>query len=319
VRLPLTTACTLLAALLCACPYPTATPCEPGGDACPAGTYCSEEFAACVELPEGGLPPGADATSDAGLVQVDAAGDAAAGDGASSDTSRSDLAQPDVGLVDGALPDASLPDAARPDAARPDGAQLDAPPPDSLLPDTLLPDTLLPDTLLPDTLLPDTLLPDTLLLDTLLPDTLLPDTSLPDTVPPPSSCADGSVEQTFGDRMVGCAGTSNFGDRADLCGAGWYVCSAAEWVNRRAGQAPTHSYWTDDNLRYAGSDQDCQVLHSGGSSCSSSSTPMRVCADYWDPELNQCNWINCGYLTNSPNEYFGGCNSSYTAGTLCCR
>ncbi len=46
--------------------------------------------------------------------------------------------------------------------------------------------------------------------------------------------------------------------------------------------------------------------------------PARVCAGASDPEGNTCDYIDCGFETVRPNEYFGGCGGSGTAGTLCC-
>jgi len=45
---------------------------------------------------------------------------------------------------------------------------------------------------------------------------------------------------------------------------------------------------------------------------------VRVCSGSTDPEGNTCVWINCGYLTATPNQYFGGCINNPTAGALCC-
>ena len=208
-------------------------------------------------------------------------------------SARTDAAPGDTLAGDALNVDARESDLPSLDSARSDAARVDAP-----LPDTLSPDTLLPDT-------------------------LLPDTSLPDTSPPPPSCADGSVEQVFAEDMIGCAGAVEFPDRATLCSPGWDVCPAAEWVARRADQVPTHNYWTDDPLQWAGSGSyDCRVIFTGGNSCSPASSPMRVCvdrSDHFDPEGNYCNWIACGFQQNAPIEYFGGCNSNLSAGTLCCR
>ena len=80
---------------------------------------------------------------------------------------------------------------------------------------------------------------------------------------------------------------------------------------------PDLHYWTDDDLRYNGSGAACFVSPTIGTPCGS--TPMRVCTPTIDDALgNQCNWINCGWETTTPNEYFGGCGGNLTAGTLCC-
>ena len=66
-------------------------------------------------------------------------------------------------------------------------------------------------------------------------------------------CADGSIEQTFAGGMVGCASIETYANRATLCGPGYRVATAAEWVALRNGIAPTHNYWTNDPLKYSGS------------------------------------------------------------------
>lgn len=133
-------------------------------------------------------------------------------------------------------------------------------------------------------------------------------------------CTGGGVlADRFGLTMVGCKGKIAFGSRATYCPASSHVCSAAEYVARRAGVKPTHSYWTNDELRYKGSITSCSAVVTGGISCSSSSTPMRVCAGESDPLGNDCNWVNCGFGSTSPNEYFGGCDGNTSAGVLCCK
>ena len=89
----------------------------------------------------------------------------------------------------------------------------------------------------------------------------------------------------------------------------------------RSDYRPLHHYWTDNQLQFGGyGDGNCYATLSGGNSCNPTSSPIRVCADSpYDPEGNACNWRNCGLDTTSPNEYFGGCNGNYTAGTLCCQ
>ncbi|MCP3098408.1 hypothetical protein LZ198_05890 [Myxococcus sp. K15C18031901] len=130
-------------------------------------------------------------------------------------------------------------------------------------------------------------------------------------------CADGTSEQTFAGGMVGCAGQVTWDNRASLCGAGYRLATATEWVNLRGTAAPLHNYWTHDNLRYSGSANACSVSSATGTACPAN-MPMRVCtANGGDAQGNQCNWRNCGYGTNTPNQYFGGCAGNTTAGALC--
>jgi hypothetical protein len=117
--------------------------------------------------------------------------------------------------------------------------------------------------------------------------------------------------------MIGCAGQVEFADRSNLCGDGYFVCTAQQWVDNLGGDSPAFNYWTDDLLHYSGNDGACSVSTSVGSDCGTD-TPMRVCADYLDPLGNECNWIDCGLGTIDPKEHFGGCSGNITAGTLCC-
>jgi alpha-tubulin suppressor-like RCC1 family protein len=136
---------------------------------------------------------------------------------------------------------------------------------------------------------------------------------------PATGCADGTIEQVFSSAAVGCAGAVTDPLRATLCAPGSRVCSAAEWMAVRNGAIPTHNYWTDDQLLFSGQGTNaCFVSTTSGYPCSAGQ-PMRVCtATGSDPEGNVCNWADCGYGSNAPNQYFGGCNTNMTAGTLCC-
>jgi hypothetical protein len=118
--------------------------------------------------------------------------------------------------------------------------------------------------------------------------------------------------------MIGCAGRVSFANRASLCPVGFGVCNPQQWVNRRAGKAPSYVYWTNVNLGYDGSNQDCRV-GAVGAPYSSCSQPMRVCNNYTDPLGNKCNWKGCGFESKTPNQFFGGCENNATAGTLCCK
>lgn len=132
-------------------------------------------------------------------------------------------------------------------------------------------------------------------------------------------CADGSVEQTFPNGAVGCAGSVTFDSRNSLCANNGHVCSAAEWATMNGSVAPTHDYWTDDVLMFNGDGSgSCSVSTSSGWSCFDNE-PMRVCAgDGNDPEGNSCNWTGCGIDGSTNNLYFGGCDGNMTAGALCC-
>ena len=117
--------------------------------------------------------------------------------------------------------------------------------------------------------------------------------------------------------MVGCTGAVAFDARDDLCGPQYRACSALEWVGLREGLEPEHNYWTDDALQVLGEDDRCAVSVTNGASCSDA--PMRVCTPSGsDGSGNDCGWSRCGYEQHRPNEYFGGCDSAATAGTLCC-
>jgi hypothetical protein len=130
-------------------------------------------------------------------------------------------------------------------------------------------------------------------------------------------CADGTQEQLFPGGMVGCAGAVTFANRNTLCAPGSRTASAAEWTARRGGIAPTHNYWTRDDLKYSGAGPSaCAVSPTTGNSCGT--TPMRVCTALGtDAEGNQCNWQHCGLETNTPDQFFGGCAGNTNAGALC--
>ncbi len=67
---------------------------------------------------------------------------------------------------------------------------------------------------------------------------------------PVGGCADGSVEQVFGNGVVGCAGSATFADRATLCAPDYYPVSKSAWRNARGSTAPTHNYWVNDDNGY---------------------------------------------------------------------
>ncbi|HSS03155.1 MAG TPA: hypothetical protein VLM79_39100 [Kofleriaceae bacterium] len=131
-------------------------------------------------------------------------------------------------------------------------------------------------------------------------------------------CADGSDDQVFNNGMVGCAGAVESANRAALCAPGYKPVTTLQWTSNRGSGIPTHHYWTDDPLKFNGTDTgSCFVSLSVGTDCPAGQ-PMRVCATgNTDPEGNFCNWTSCGLYANAPNQYFGGCWGNMTAGTLC--
>ena len=129
----------------------------------------------------------------------------------------------------------------------------------------------------------------------------------------PSAC---KASEVFGMDMIGCAGKFLWSQRATICSeAGLTSCTAQKWVDRNRGLVPQYNYWTDDDLHYNGNAAACWASTAGGNACSS---PMRVCSANPDSMGNACNWVNCGYQTLTPNQYFGGCAGNTTAGVLCC-
>jgi hypothetical protein len=136
----------------------------------------------------------------------------------------------------------------------------------------------------------------------------------------PHGCANGTITENFGNDMVGCAGSVTWANRASLCAPGWRPVSAYEWTRFWGFTAPSHIYWTDDNLPYNGTASACYVDWNGFDcgSVNGSPTPMRVCpSSGTDAEGNRCNWTNCGLNSAATNQYFGGCVSNASAGTLC--
>lgn len=133
-----------------------------------------------------------------------------------------------------------------------------------------------------------------------------------------SACLLG-VEQPFGLTMSGCGATRTWPDRATVCAPGYRVCTAAEWANRTSTDPPANNYWTDDDLRFRGTSGACWAHETDGFTCPPDQ-PMRVCSGTTDSIGNTCTWINCGYHTATPSQFFGGCSSPTddTAGTLCC-
>lgn len=125
-----------------------------------------------------------------------------------------------------------------------------------------------------------------------------------DPVNPIPGCASGAAAQDLGvtidangarRQLVGCAGSVTWTNRASLCAHeyGWKPASAATWAAASPAVAPTHNYWTSDNLRYSGSATSCSVSRTEGTLCPSSS-PMRLCtATGGDAEGNTCTWKAC--------------------------
>jgi len=131
---------------------------------------------------------------------------------------------------------------------------------------------------------------------------------------PPSACAGATSEQVFAASMHGCGGAVSFASRASLVAAGWHVCSSAEWVAKNGGATPTKNYWTSDTLFYitGGTTNNCEVSTIPGSSCGTGSS-MLVCVPGAFP------LTGCGLNSTSPNEFFGGCPTTNTAGALACQ
>ena len=100
-----------------------------------------------------------------------------------------------------------------------------------------------------------------------------------------------AVEGFDGTPVTGCAGVVTYPEPDSLCAEGYSPCTAAEWRMERGAGIPTHHYWLETKLR-------------------------------WDPEGSSGSWVSdtdgsdCG--KDTPNEYFGGCDGNFTAGTLCC-
>ena len=94
--------------------------------------------------------------------------------------------------------------------------------------------------------------------------------------------------------------------------------SAAQWNTYRGAATPANDYWTADNLQYLGTGPNaCEAVPSGGTSCGLN-RPMRVCTPGGaDAYSNTCTWTGCG-LGTMANQFFGGCVTNPTAGTLCC-
>ena len=134
---------------------------------------------------------------------------------------------------------------------------------------------------------------------------------------PVAACSGARAAQAFADGMVGCAGAVSFG--TSLCGAGYSACSAREWVEKRAGAAPSWNYWTSESLSWDGTGSGlCGAYSSGHNTCT---FPMRVCSGAADALGNTCTWTGCGYEGNTPfssNQFFGGACTDPTAGALCC-
>jgi hypothetical protein len=157
----------------------------------------------------------------------------------------------------------------------------------------------------------------------------------------------GLAAQHFDDSTVGCQGKLEYSER-DICGSGWTVCTASQWLAALDGgaSAPTHHYWVEEALLYGGSSDACMVSDNpdfgggdgdgGGLAMSECQreveggdgdgggvlgpfSPMRVCAEnFEDPLGNQCNWTGCGWEDTQTDDYFGGCEGNTTAGVLCC-
>jgi CubicO group peptidase (beta-lactamase class C family) len=139
-----------------------------------------------------------------------------------------------------------------------------------------------------------------------------------------NACANSVADQLFANGMVGCGGAVTWDAAAKLCGAGYTVCTSAQWIANSGGFWPVDNYWTADYLGYSGSINACEATTSGGHSCGLS-TPMRVCtpgapntSGSTDAYGNRCNWTGCG-LNTTNDQFFGGCMGNTTAAALCCK
>jgi hypothetical protein len=147
-----------------------------------------------------------------------------------------------------------------------------------------------------------------------------------------SACVSpAATPQVFANDMWGCPGSVT--PAAKACGTQFHVCSAAEWVSRRAGGVPSYHYWVSDWLHFTAG--DVTLCGAGGNCAAGLGTatyncgtvvPMHVCSPaIWDSLGNGANCFNCGYNNDtSVNQYFCGCGicakpGCTTAGTLCCH
>ena len=89
-------------------------------------------------------------------------------------------------------------------------------------------------------------------------------------------------------------------------------------MTKKGTSVPSHEYWTDDVLAYAGKSSGNCSASMTGTACPTNQ-PMHVCGASVDAEGNGCTWTGCG-LNGTADEYFGGCSSlnNATAGALCC-
>ena len=93
-------------------------------------------------------------------------------------------------------------------------------------------------------------------------------------IPP---CNGGAAAQTFPNGMIGCSGNVSWVNRGLLCGALYRPASAAEWAALHGSVAPTHDYWTSDDLHYSGvGSASCSATMTSGNACPAGQ-PMRVC------------------------------------------
>jgi hypothetical protein len=139
-----------------------------------------------------------------------------------------------------------------------------------------------------------------------------------------SACANGVAAQQFSEGMIGCPGSVTWPGNGNLCAPDYHVAGAVEWSTWSNRSAPVHDYWTADpasQLGYSGSGPSscaANLLLTGApaSQCPANQPPSLCTPSGTDPEGNRCTWSNCGLDANSPNAYFGQCNTT-TAGALC--
>jgi len=240
------------AALLVACPYPTATTCT-GDEDCPSGSVCDRELRVCSSDPESSATSQADAATDAMVVEVDASGvdargqdlvvadgnlsdggapdsavpDQAGGDMAGADAAALDIATPDAASADLVSADIVALDVAATDSSVTDAGALDSAVSDSAATDSAAVDSAMPDAATPDSATPDSAMPDAAMPDSATPDTAAPDAAAPDTSEPDSACTTPALS------FDGVDDFAEFPDSASLDGMATLTLEA--WILPGAG------------------------------------------------------------------------------------
>ena len=135
-----------------------------------------------------------------------------------------------------------------------------------------------------------------------------------------SLCANGEAVENFGGGMIGCRGSETQSNSGTLCATdhNYHEASLLEWEEFRANRIPTHDYWISDPPgEVSGSSAMCAATYSGGGmTCS---VPLHPCtaSGTADASGNVCAMTQCGFESNNPNLYLGGCTTGTTAGAVC--